>query len=113
MHRLVTLLVVIPKLHTVLMRTNGRDAAEILLGMHLLDRHLPVLMKLYAIEEQNRHPSINAKLIVFLYLACNTQLYIATCSVHRRGTDIKFCSYFFWSFLSSVVSNRYASSNHI
>ena len=32
MHRLVTLQVVAPKLHTVPMRTNGRDAAEILLG---------------------------------------------------------------------------------
>ena len=33
MHRLVTLQVVTPKLHTVPMRTIGRDAAEILLGM--------------------------------------------------------------------------------
>ena len=32
MHRLVTLQVVTPKLHTVPMRTIGRDAAEILLG---------------------------------------------------------------------------------
>ena len=32
MHRLVTLLVVTPKLHTVPMRTIGKDAAEILLG---------------------------------------------------------------------------------
>ena len=32
MHRLVTLQVVTPKLHTVLMRTIGRDTAEILLG---------------------------------------------------------------------------------
>ena len=32
MHRLVTLQVVTPKLHTVSMRTIGRDAAEILLG---------------------------------------------------------------------------------
>ena len=32
MHRLVMLQVVTPKLHTVLMRTIGRDAAEILLG---------------------------------------------------------------------------------
>ena len=32
MHRLVTLQVVTPKLHTVPMRTTGRDAAEILLG---------------------------------------------------------------------------------
>ena len=32
MHRLVTLQVVTSKLHTVPMRTNGRDAAEILLG---------------------------------------------------------------------------------
>ena len=32
MHRLVTLQVVAPKLHTVPMRTNGRNAAEILLG---------------------------------------------------------------------------------
>ena len=31
MHRLVTLQVVTPKLHTVPMRTIGRDAAEILL----------------------------------------------------------------------------------
>ena len=31
MHRLVTLLVVTPKLHTVPMRTIGRDTAEILL----------------------------------------------------------------------------------
>ena len=33
MHRLVTLQVVTPKLHTVLMRTIGRDAAEIFWGM--------------------------------------------------------------------------------
>ena len=32
MHGLVTLQVVTPKLHTVPMRTIGRDAAEILLG---------------------------------------------------------------------------------
>ena len=32
MHRLVTLQVVTPKLHTVPMRTIGKDAAEILLG---------------------------------------------------------------------------------
>ena len=32
MHRLVTLQVVTPKLHTVPMRTIGRDAAEILVG---------------------------------------------------------------------------------
>ena len=32
MHRLVTLQVVPPKLHTVPMRTIGRDTAEILLG---------------------------------------------------------------------------------
>ena len=32
MHRLVTLQVVTPKLHTVQMRTIGRDTAEILLG---------------------------------------------------------------------------------
>ena len=32
MHRLVTLQVVTPKLHTVPMRTIGRDAAEILMG---------------------------------------------------------------------------------
>ena len=32
MRRLVTLQVVIPKLHTVPMRTIGRDAADILLG---------------------------------------------------------------------------------
>ena len=32
MHRLVTLQVVTSKLHTVPMRTIGRDAAEILLG---------------------------------------------------------------------------------
>ena len=32
MHRLVTLQVVTPKLHTVPMRTIGRDAVEILLG---------------------------------------------------------------------------------
>ena len=32
MHRLVTLQVVIPKLHTVSMRIIARDAAEILLG---------------------------------------------------------------------------------
>ena len=32
MHRLVTLQVVTPKLHTVPMRTIGRDVAEILLG---------------------------------------------------------------------------------
>ena len=31
-YRLVTLQVVTPKLHTVLMRTIGRDAAEILFG---------------------------------------------------------------------------------
>ena len=34
MHGLVTLQVVTPKLHTVPMRTIGRNAAEILLGMH-------------------------------------------------------------------------------
>ena len=33
MHRLVTLQVVTPKLHTVPMRTIGRNAAEILLGV--------------------------------------------------------------------------------
>ena len=32
MHRLVTLQVLTPKLHTVPMRITGRDAAEILLG---------------------------------------------------------------------------------
>ena len=32
MHRLVTLQIATPKLHTVPMRTIGRDAAEILLG---------------------------------------------------------------------------------
>ena len=32
MHRLVTLQVVTPKLHTIPMRAIGRDAAEILLG---------------------------------------------------------------------------------
>ena len=32
MHRLVTLQVVTPELHTVPMQTFGRDAAEILLG---------------------------------------------------------------------------------
>ena len=32
MHRLVTLQAVTPKLHTVPMRTIGRDAAEIILG---------------------------------------------------------------------------------
>ena len=32
MHRLVTVQVVTPKLHTVPMRTIGRDVAEILLG---------------------------------------------------------------------------------
>ena len=32
MHRLVTLQVVTPELHTVPMQTVGRDAAEILLG---------------------------------------------------------------------------------
>ena len=46
MHRLVTLQFVTPKLHTVPMRTIGRDATEIFGGMHPLDRHLPVLMKL-------------------------------------------------------------------
>ena len=35
------------------------------------------------------------------------QLYIISYSIHHRGTDIKFCSYFFWSFLSSVISSRY------
>ena len=40
MHPLVTLQVVTPKLHTVTMRTIGRNAADILLGMHPLDRHL-------------------------------------------------------------------------
>ena len=33
MHRLLTLQVVTPKLHTVPMRTIGRDAAEIFLGV--------------------------------------------------------------------------------
>ena len=32
MHRLVTLQVITPKLHTVPMRTTGRDAAEKILG---------------------------------------------------------------------------------
>ena len=31
-----------------------------------MDRHLPVLMKLQAIQKQNRHLSINAKLFIFL-----------------------------------------------
>ena len=40
MHRLITLQVVTPKLRTAPMRTIGSDAAEILGGMHPLDRLL-------------------------------------------------------------------------
>ena len=43
MHRLVTLQVVTPKLHTITMRTIGRDTAEILLGDYPLDRQLTCL----------------------------------------------------------------------
>ena len=66
MHRLVTLQVVTPKLHIVPMRIIRRDAAETFWGIHPLDWHLPVLMKLQAIQKQNRHLSINAKLFIFL-----------------------------------------------
>ena len=51
MHRLVTLQVVTPKLHTAPVRTIGRDAAEILLEDAPLDRHFRVLMKLYAMQK--------------------------------------------------------------
>ena len=44
MHRSVTLQVVTATLHTISMRTIGRDAAEILRGNATLDRHSPVLI---------------------------------------------------------------------
>ena len=66
MHRLVTLQVVTLKLHTVPMQTIGRDATKILLGDAPLDRHIPVLMKLQAIQKQHKHSSINAKQFIFL-----------------------------------------------
>ena len=79
MHRLVTLQVVTPKLHTVPMRTTGRDTAEILFGDATLDRHLPVLIKFLAIQKQNRHTSINAKLFIFLlWLFINSCILLAT-----------------------------------
>ena len=80
MHRLITLQVVTPKLHTEPMRTIGRDAAEILLGMQPLDWHLPVLMKFLAIQKQNRHSSKkNAKLFIFLlWLVIHNCILLAT-----------------------------------
>ena len=44
-----------------------------------MDRHLPVLMKLEAMQKQNRHSSINAKLFIFLlWLVIHNCILLAT-----------------------------------
>ena len=112
MHRLVTLQVVRAKLHTVPMQTIGRDAAEILWGDTPPGSALSSLNEVIGNTEIELAFKYKCLTVHFSTLACNTQLYIISCSIHHRGTDINFCSYFFWSFLSSVVSNCYASCNH-
>ena len=66
MDRLVTLQVVTPKLHTVPMRTIGRDAAEILLGDAPLGSTLTCLNEVIGNTETEWYSSINAKLFIFL-----------------------------------------------
>ena len=53
MHRLVTLQVVTPKLHTVPMRTIGRDAAEIILGMPPFGSALSCPIEVIGVQNNN------------------------------------------------------------
>ena len=66
MHCLETLQVVTPKYTPYRRGLLEVMQQKFFWGMHPLDRHLPVLMKLQAIQEQNWHLSINAKLFIFL-----------------------------------------------
>ena len=70
-------------------------------------------MKLYAMQKQNRQSSINAKLFIFLlWLAIHNCIFLATVFIIEVPM-LNFAHIFFWSFLSSVVSSRYASCNHV
>ena len=58
---------------------NAPVRQKLFWGMHPLDRHLPVLIKLQIIQKQNRHSSINAKLFIFLlWLVIHNCILLAT-----------------------------------
>ena len=82
-------------------------------GCHLLDRQFPVLMKLYAIQKQNRHSSIITELFIFLlWLVIHNCVLLATVFIIEVPI-LNFAHIFFWSFLLSVVCSCYASCNHV
>ena len=79
MHRLVTLQVVTPSYTQYRCELLGGIQQKFFWGMQPLDRHLPVLMKFLAIQKQNRHSSINAKLFIFLlWLVIHNCILLAT-----------------------------------